>query len=260
MSERAHLLVLAAVSLAGVLLTIFVPAFPQDLAYHDFADQRRFGGIPNTFDVLSNVPFVLVGLGGLNQLRRGCPAGCLPALLWHYRIFFLGVLLTGFGSAYYHWRPANATLVWDRLPMTIGFMAFFCLLVGEAISLRAGRRLLFPLLLLGVASVLYWHITEQQGRGDLRWYVLVQFLPILLTPYILGCFRSSLSEKFWFWALAGFYLLAKLLELTDSFWFDWTGFVSGHTLKHLLAAAAAAWLLRAVVRAARNGISSGSRR
>lgn len=238
MNERIHLIVIFVISLAAIAGAFWAPPIPQDLDYHLFADQRDFHGVSNAFDVLSNLPFILVGFLGLTLLRDGAGKGGLPKLLWHYRIFFLGVLLTGFGSSYYHWQPNNSTLFWDRLPMTIGFMAFFSLLVGESISVRAGRLMLLPLLMLGVGSVLYWQWTEMSGKGDLRFYILVQFLPILLTLYILLFFRSQFSENFWLWWLVGFYLLAKLLELTDHFWFDLTGMISGHTLKHLSAAAA----------------------
>lgn len=239
MTERIHLIVIFLISFVAVAAAFLAPPIPQDLNYHMFADQRDFHGVPNAFDVLSNLPFILVGLLGLGLLRDGVGQGGLPELLWHYRVFFVGVLLTGVGSAYYHWQPNNATLFWDRLPMTVGFMAFFSLLVGECISLRAGRLLLVPLLCLGTGSAVYWLLTEQAGSGDLRFYLLVQFLPILLTPYILLFFRSSLTGKTWIWWLVAFYVLAKVLEFADRVWFDWTGgMVSGHTLKHLAAAAA----------------------
>lgn len=248
MTERIHLFIILLISITAVLVIVLLPPIPQDLDYHIFADQRDAYGVPNAFDVLSNLPFVIVGLLGLKLLSGGVGAGGLPQLLWHYRIFFLGVLLTGAGSAYYHWRPDNATLFWDRLPMTIGFMAFFSLLVGESISLRLGRMLLLPLLVIGVGSAAYWYWTEMSGRGDLRFYLLVQFLPMILTPYILFFFPSALTEKSWFWWLTGFYVLAKLLEMTDRFWFDLTGIVSGHTLKHLAAAAATYCMYVAVCR------------
>lgn len=238
MNERIHLILIFVISLVAITGAFLAPPIPQDLDYHLFADQRDFYGVPNAFDVLSNMPFIIVGVLGLILLRNGAGKGGLPELLWHYRIFFFGVLLTGFGSSYYHWQPDNSTLFWDRLPMTIGFMAFFSLLIGESISVRAGRWLLLPLLTLGVGSVMYWHWTEMSGKGDLRFYILVQFLPILLTPYILLFFRSQFSENSKLWWLVGFYLLAKLLELTDHLWFDLTGMISGHSLKHISAAAA----------------------
>ncbi len=242
-----HLIVVTILCLGALLGMLFVPAIPQDPGYHQFADQRTLLGIPNFWDVVSNLPFVLVGMVGLARLARGCPPGGLSPLLIHYRVFFVGVLLTGLGSIYYHLDPDNVTLVWDRLPMTIAFMAFFSALVGESLSLRAGRQLLLPLLLLGMASVIYWHVSEAAGHGDLRPYLLVQFLPVLLTPYLLAFAPSPFTSKRQLWYLTGCYLLAKLLELTDHFWFNLGGVLSGHTLKHLAAAWACYWLYVALV-------------
>ncbi len=234
--------------IAGAIIGMaFVPPIPQDIHYHAFADRRTWLGIPNFLDVISNLPFVVVGLVGLAALRHGPLPGGLAELVTHYRIFFIGVLLTGFGSAYYHLEPNNTTLVWDRLPMTIAFMAFFAALVGESVSLKAGRRLLWPLLLIGILSVIYWHVSELLGRGDLRPYILVQFLPLVLTPYILLAFPSPFTRKHHLWWLVALYVLAKALELTDAFWFELTGIVSGHTLKHLAAALAGYCFYRALM-------------
>lgn len=239
--SRIHTAAVLFIIAMALVAACVAPPIPQDPGYHAFADQRTLLAIPNALDVLSNLPFIAIGCLGLKRLGSSPVAGVLPPLLWHHRIFFLGVVLTGFGSAYYHWHPDNATLFWDRLPMTIGFMAFFSLLVGESLSLQWGRRLLWPLLVAGGLSVLYWHM-----RDDLRPYALVQFLPMLLIPYILLFFPSPCKAKAWLWALAGFYLLAKFLEMSDRFWFELTGFISGHSLKHLAAALAPLCLYKAI--------------
>lgn len=241
-----HLKIFALLGISAIIGMCFVAPIPQDILYHVFVDQRSVFGIPNTGDVLSNLPFILVGLLGLWHLRKGDSTGGVTGLLLHYRIFFVGVLLTGIGSGYYHLAPDNQTLVWDRLPMTIAFMAFFSALVGESLSVRAGQRLLLPLLVLGFASVGYWHFTEQLGRGDLRPYALVQFLPILLTPYLLLAFPSPFRSNRPLWLLVFFYVFAKVLEATDHFWFNLGEIISGHSLKHLSAAFATYWMLHAL--------------
>ena len=166
--------------------------------------------------------------------RRRVPGG-LPGLGRVYRVFFLGLLLVGAGSAAYHLQPSNMTLVWDRLPMSLSFMAFFCAMVGERISVAAGRRLFVPLLVAGLLSVVYWYLTEQRGGGDLRPYVLVQFLPLLLVPVML-LFRSPLNGSAWLWAMLLAYAASKAAEMGDAAVLELTGVLSGHTLKHLLAA------------------------
>lgn len=242
-SWRALLLFgLIVLALGGVAL---LEPIPQDPAYHRFADQRTLLGIPNALDVLSNLPFLLVGVCGLRQLLTG-PPGIDTELRPCGLIFFVGVGLTAFGSGYYHFVPDNASLVWDRLPMTLAFMSLVSLVVGEHVSLRLGRSLLWPLLATGVASVIWWASTESAGAGDLRPYALVQFLPLLLLPLIMLLYRPRWTKSGFLWLVGGCYLLAKLLEFMDGPVFALVG-LSGHTLKHL-AAAVGAWCLLHMLR------------
>jgi hypothetical protein len=153
--------------------------------------------------------------------------------------FFVAVILVGLGSAWYHHRPDNATLVWDRLPMTLAFASLTACLVAERIGLRAGRALFVPLLLAGAGSVFYWWAGEQAGAGDLRPYILIQYLPMLLVPCLILAFPRGPAADRPYWLLLAGYALAKILELNDDAVFAWTGqLASGHTLKHTAAALA----------------------
>ncbi len=189
---------------------------------------------------------MIVGLAGMYRVALGQTAGGLCALRSLYGVFFAGVFLSGIGSSYYHWQPNSQSLLWDRLPMTIGFVALFCVVVGEYISTRTARFILVPLLLLGLASVVYWQITELNGRGDLRPYALLQFLPMLLIPVILGGFSSRLDGNGYYWGMFAAYVSAKVAEYFDVELYDLVGVVSGHTLKHLLAAVAPYLFYRAL--------------
>jgi hypothetical protein len=249
----AVLLVLAGLAVIGAILA---PAVPQDPAYHRFADRSTLWGVPNFLNVVTNLPFLLTGLAGIRELRRGRPA-IVPELRTGYLAFFIGVALIGPGSAYYHLAPDNATLVWDRLPMTIAFMAFFSIVVAEYISVPAGLNLLWPLVFAGIASVFYWHVTEVQGHGDLRPYGLIQFLPMLLVPLILLMFRSPFSGTAYLWAMLGAYAAAKLAEFLDEPIFRAFHPLSGHSLKHLLAALGTYCFLLAIRRRTRN-MTSGA--
>jgi len=237
--------------LAAIIAVALLPPIPQDPAYHDFADRRRFLGIPNAFNVLSNVPFVLVGaLGGTFLLRQGRPRADGPLTeAWErsaFGILFAGIGLTGFGSAYYHLAPGNVTLFWDRLPLTIVFMSLLALIIAERIGLAAGRRLLPLLLLVGAGSVLYWLLGELSGAGDLRPYLLVQFFPLVAVPLLLLLFPPRYTRGADLVGALAWYVLAKLFELLDAQIFAAGGIVGGHTLKHLASAVAMYWILRMV--------------
>jgi hypothetical protein len=231
-----------------VVVTARWPRTPQPLAYHAFSDARPFLGIPNFLNVASNLPFLLVGALGLAFLARSRRAGASvaftpPSDRRPYWPFFLGIGFTGIGSAYYHWAPSNATLFWDRLPMTVGFMALLASVIGERISRRGGARLLGPLLAAGAASALYWHVTEGRGAGDLRPYALVQFGSLVLVPLILALFPARYTRTVDLVGSIGWYALAKVFEQVDHGLLALVG-VSGHTWKHLASAVGAYWILR----------------
>jgi len=240
--EKYYLL--SALFVCAVVVMMIVPAIPQSESYHNFADKRTIFGLANCWDILSNIPFVFVGIAGLiftikKMLHDNDRTVYLP-----YAIFFAGVFLTGFGSGYYHIEPTTSTLVWDRLPMTISFMAFFSAIISERINKKLGSRLLVPLLIIGVVSIVYWNWTEQNGAGDLRIYALVQFVPITFIPIIILLFPSKYTRGNDLFYVIGFYGLSKLFEALDNQIFMLGGIVSGHTLKHLAAAFAVYWLLR----------------
>jgi len=220
-----------------VTIFVFVQGpIAQSSEYHNFIDRRAFLSISNFFNVLSNLPFIIVGLMGIYSLLFAGNVTILDELKVAYLFLFLGLLLTGVGSSYYHLSPSNQTLVWDRLPMTLAFMALITVIIGEYISLNIGKRLLYPLLMLGSASVLYWYFTEINGVGDLRFYILVQFLPLIAIPLILLLMKPTFSHGNRYWWLLLAYVLAKFLEHFDGIVFDVLSVVSGHTLKHLMAA------------------------
>ncbi len=232
------------IAIAAVFL--FVAPIPQDPAYHNFIDTRLLFGVDNFWNVASNLPFLLVGAAGLYFIHRHRSAVCVPGLESAYYVFFVGIFLTAFGSGYYHLVPGNGTLVWDRLPMTIGFAGLFSIIVGEFVSIRVARRLLLPLLVVGLASVAFWAWTEARGAGDLRPYAIMQFLPMLLIPVILLSYRPVTGTARYFWWMFVFYFIAKLFEQFDAAIFGIGNLISGHSLKHVAAALTPATFLYAL--------------
>ena len=192
-SRTTRLAILLVVCLVAIIGTTFVPPIPQPIGYHSFADTRSFIGIPNFWNVISNLPFLFVGVAGLLVVLRRAYRGGLPSLHIAYGLFFAGVAAVCFGSGYYHWSPSNQTLAWDRLPMAVAFMAFVSIVIGEHLSERTAARALWPLIIVGIVSVWYWDYTEGLGRGDLRLYGLVQFLSLLIVALTLWTFPSRLT-------------------------------------------------------------------
>ena len=139
---RAGLTVTLTVYVTAVVgLTFLLDPIPQDPAYHQFADQRTLLGIAHAGDVLSNLCFLAVGAAGLFFLLRGDSHSGMfsdPSEHRPFLVFFAGVLLTGVGSAWYHLNPTNASLLLDRLPMTLVTAGFTAAVAGERLGSRMG--------------------------------------------------------------------------------------------------------------------------
>lgn len=227
---------------------VFLPRIPQPQSYHSFADSRGILGIPNFGDVLSNLPFAVIGVWGVVFLLR---SGSDPAFRhfidsrerWPYLVAFVGIFLTSFGSSYYHLDPNNMRLVWDRLPIMVAFTATAAALITERVQIRVGVWLLPAFLIMGMASVLQWYASELHGASDLRFYAAVQVCSTLVLLIVL-LFPARYDRGSDVAIVVGFYALAKVLELLDKSIFRAGHVVSGHTLKHLAASAAGYWLLR----------------
>ncbi|MCC7301988.1 MAG: alkaline phytoceramidase [Bacteroidia bacterium] len=230
------MLILALVITAG--LVVYGP-IPQDTSYHQFADTRTYFGIPNFWDVISNAVIFLAGVYALFCWKK--MTGLSNAMKW---VLIAGMLLTGLGSAYYHHTPGNATLVWDRLPMTLVFMSFFSLMVFSLLSEKLGRMLFFILVPVGILSVIYWYLSEVQGHGDLRPYVLVQFFPMISLPLILYWSKPGRPVVLGVSWILICYLLAKVTEHFDKEIFSLLKLWSGHTLKHILSGVSLYYMVR----------------
>lgn len=228
--------VLLFISFFGILITLFIAPIAQNPSYHAFADQRASMSIPNFWNIISNIPFLFVGIFGVFLILKNNKR-IDPQQVKLVFTFFVGVFLTGIGSVYYHHNPSNETLFWDRLPMTISFMAFFAIVISEFISVKIGARLFIPLLISGILSLLYWQFTESNGVGDLRLYILVQFLPIVLITVILILYKNH-NKSVLYYLILSTYLLAKFFELNDGLIFSTSHIISGHSIKHIIAAIA----------------------
>jgi hypothetical protein len=235
----AALGLVAVATLAAVFA--FVPPVRQDAAFHQFADRRTLLGIPNAMDVVSNIPFFIVGWLGVVAIRDARRAWHAPwergAWLW----LFGAVLATGVGSTVYHLAPTDATLFWDRLPQTTITVALVCIVLAERTDVGAARAAFPGLVALGAASVVVWRAT-----GDLRLYGAVQFFPALALPSLLALDPPRYTRADGYWIALGWFAVARLCEVLDREIYGVVG-IGGHTLKHI-AAAASVWALVRMVR------------
>ena len=228
---------LAVVLLAGLLPLLFFgfAPIPQVAGYHDLADQRPILGIAHFWNVVSNAPFLIVGLMGLHLLRRKTEEA---AAAW--ATVFGATVLVALGSSWYHSDPNNATLIWDRVPIGIAFMGFFTALLVEHLdgtAKRTAHHLLLPLVLFSAAAIGWWH-----WSGDLSLWVWVQAAPMLAVVLVLTLLPARYTHRRYLAYALACYAAAKLFEVADAQVMAWTGgLISGHVIKHLAAAAGVGW-------------------
>ncbi|MDP2387851.1 MAG: ceramidase domain-containing protein [Bacteroidota bacterium] len=223
--ETIGYFILISLALTAITGICFSPPIQQDEDYHLFSDKDELLGVSNFWNVISNLPFLIIGALGILKLKH------LKKSHAQYVLFFSSICFVGIGSAYYHLNPTTETLVWDRLPMSLAFMTLFSLIISEFIHEKAGKLLLAPLLLLGILSIAVWLIFN-----DLRFYALVQFYPMLAIPAILIHFKSDNTTGKAYWLLLLAYILAKLMEHFDQEVHTQLKVISGHSLKHFTAA------------------------
>ncbi|PYU05570.1 MAG: alkaline phytoceramidase [Acidobacteria bacterium] len=245
LSRRAGIWPFLALAVLIGSAALLAPRTDLPPSYHHFADHRSWLGIPNFGDVSSNVAFFVAGLWGLAFLaRKSSAVQFLDAReRWPYILVFLGLVLTGFGSVYYHLAPDNARLVWDRLPMTLAFMPLVAAMIAERVTVQLGLWSLPVLIAVGVGSVIQWHLSAQHGAGDLRLYAAVQVYAVLalFATLLLPARYTRGSDLL---VVAGLYVVAKICETADHQIFSLGQLVSGHTLKHLAAGVSGYWILR----------------
>jgi len=244
---------LAAGAASLALAAWLLPPVAQSESYHAFADQRAWGALPHAADVLSNAGFLLAALAGAWALARSraIPLDCTTRAL--ATLFFAGLACAGVVSAWYHWAPHDATLLWDRLGMVPAFAG----LLGLAVQTRVDGRCAWAVAL-GVLAAGPWTLAVWAATGNALPWALLQGGGMLAVLGLACMAPRTEALALRLGAVIAFYAMAKLLEWGDAAVFAATqGAVSGHSLKHL-AAACAALPVMAALQAARQGTIAAS--
>ncbi|MDX1302181.1 hypothetical protein [Photobacterium sp.] len=230
-------LLLIGIAIVLILLALIYSPIRQSRHFYDYADNRTLLGIQNFWNVISNLPFLWVGFKGLSLFTDRHSFAHEPAVTHLYPFFFISMIMAFFGSSYYHLTPNHFTLMLDRIPITLTFITLYCIMLSEYVSRDAGRWLFFPMVVYGLLSVIYWyHGTQITGRGNIAAYVLVQVIPIIHFPLILYLFSPRFSlRQYYLYALIA-YVIAKWAESNDDEIYAFLGGISGHSIKHLIAA------------------------
>ena len=245
------------VIVSALVLVIHGPIH-QFAHYHDFADRRPLLGIPNAADVLSNLGLALVSLWALARLWPARRDARLAAGWPGYLLFFVALLLTAVGSGFYHWAPDNARLVWDRLPIVLACAGLLAAVRAETYPGSNAWTWASMLAVAAVTSVGWWYFTDRDGMGDLRPYLFMQSLPLVLIPFWQAGGRAPRDDRLAFTLAILLYVLAKVAELNDHAMFAASEWISGHTVKHLLAMAAAVVIAARLVARIRPAAGEGS--
>lgn len=234
-SFNLRVIILISIIILAVLGVVSLPPISQGIPYHHFADRRVILTIANGNNVLSNILFCIAGILGFRRISLFSSS---PTVL-RWQFFFASITFAGLGSAYYHWIPSNDNLFLDRLPMTLGFAALTVSLFAERLGERIAKVLLGPFIFLTTASIIYWWFTERLGLGDLRPYLLTQYLPLLLIILLLILFSKGARWDRPYWILLIGCIIGKGFEWMDMTCYEWTyHIISGHTMKHLVTALA----------------------
>ena len=234
LSEHKKIIILISLFAASLIAVMLFGEIEQYQSYHNFADSRTFFAVPNFFDVSSNLLFAVVGMTGLRfaftHVRREAQ--------YSWITMFAGVTLVSFGSGYYHWNPNDGTLVWDRLPMMIGFMGLFSAVLTEFVNPKLEKFMLVPALAIGLSSVIYWRYT-----GDLRFYIWLQVVTFLVITAVLFMYEGRFTHSRYLLYTFGLFMLSKFTELNDRELYSVNNsLLSGHTLKHIISALAVFYL------------------
>ncbi|CAN6865544.1 unnamed protein product [Brassica oleracea] len=233
--KRKRILV-GSLFICWLILMFFTPKVPlHSFRHHVFADKRNFMGVPNTLNVMTNFPFLIIGVLGFVLCLGGSFFNIsLKGEIWGWTLFYASISSLAFGSAYYHLKPDDNRIVWDTLPILIAYSSLFSSFLVERAGERVGLSCLVLLLFISVLSVAYARVFN-----DLRLCLTFQLIPCLAIPVMTVLLPPKYTHsRFWLLATAA-HAVSKIEGLADSKIYNFNGYtISGHSLGHLCSALA----------------------
>ncbi|XP_018446743.1 uncharacterized protein LOC108818307 isoform X2 [Raphanus sativus] len=208
---KRNRIVVGSLFICWLILLFITPKVPlHSFRHHVFADKRNFMGVPNTLNVMTNFPFLIIGVLGFVLCVGGSFFNIsLKGEIWGWTLFYASVSSLAFGSAYYHLKPDDNTIVWDTLP-------FFGRESGGESRIELPR----------LASV---HFISQRCLRQLIPCLAIPIMTVLLPP-------KYTHSRFWLLATAA-HSVSKIEGLADSKIYNANGYIiSGHSLGHLCSA------------------------
>ncbi|MDO6706827.1 hypothetical protein [Photobacterium sp. 1_MG-2023] len=248
-SDRIRaILLIASASLILLLVLLQSPVLlPPDV--DTVTSSRQISDMHPLHVIVTSLPLAIVGFMGIRMLsqipKKQADRVVEPEIATAYFLFFQALLATSLGAAYYDLLPTPFGLMLDRIPGAIALVSLYCIVLSEYVRPALGTKLLFPLNVYAVFSVTYWYwmTTTASGTAALSAYMLVQLLPILHLPLILLLYEGRGPDRRYYLATFVCYGLAAGAEYLDAGIWDMTeGVISGHCVKHLLAACAGGWV------------------
>ena len=227
-----------------IIAALWYGKVEQAQSYYLFADDRTFFGIPNGLDVMSNLAIVYPGVIGLMLVYERQKNGHEyrdPIEQTIQYCLFLGMVLTFLGSVWFHLNPNDSTLVWDRLAMTVVMACYCSLIIADRYSIDLAKRIHFPLISIGLLSVIYWEYS-----GDLRPYFFFKMQPVILVAILLVYGKKTYDRAADYIISMSLVLVATLTENIDKIIFDNLDIISGHTMKHIIAGISLWWIMRMI--------------
>lgn len=237
LGRRCALILLVSMTLAVMMGLLAWGPVPLSAQVHRHADERSLLDMPGATNVWVNLVMFAAGAWGWCATR----ASRWPAQLrTPWQLFHLCAMLSALASGLYHSGTGDALFVLTHVFTAAGFMMLTLGMLAERVHSRFGSLMACVLVLSGIAMtglVMLFGPSGQNGL-DMRPLLLQEVIPVLVIPAGILSLPGRFTQAFDWVVVLTLYALAKLLESSDALVPEMSGWISGHTLMHLMLATA----------------------